>query len=199
MARNFYDQASRYGTKLDAIGFLRWLLADAALPFLGWLDTRTLPFPGDPERTCDTVAHIPEEAESEPFALVLEFCTEPDGTMFGRLLVYLGQLWLELRPNGTPGRRYEVGAAVVNLTGRGRSSRDMRLRQTTVRTHLGVHERNLADASAADTLDGIADGSIARVLLAWVPLMQGGDDLAIIQRWKELAAAEPDAQRRGDY
>ena len=60
MATNPFDQASRYAAKLDAAGHLAWLLrlAPAALPFRGWLDTRTLPFPGDPERTCDTVAWL---------------------------------------------------------------------------------------------------------------------------------------------
>ena len=60
--------------------------------------------------------------------MAVEFCLlEPDAKMFGRLLVYLGQLWLEERPNGEAGRRYQVGTVAVNLTGRGRTARDMRL------------------------------------------------------------------------
>jgi len=29
--------------------------------------------------------------------------------------------------------------------------------------------------------------------LVWIPLMQGGGDAVIIERWKQLAEAEPDA------
>jgi hypothetical protein len=125
MTRNRFDQACRYAAKLDPLGFLGWLFGGTDMPFLGWLDTRTLPFPGDPERTCDTVAGLDAGPGKEPFAVAVEFCLEPDAGMFGRLLVYLGQLWLEARPNGEPGRRYRVAAAVVNLTGQGHTSRDM--------------------------------------------------------------------------
>ena len=47
MTLNRFDQASRYAAKLDPSGLLRWLLG-AGVTFLRWLDTRTLPFPGDP-------------------------------------------------------------------------------------------------------------------------------------------------------
>jgi hypothetical protein len=49
-----YDQAARYAAKhLDAEGFLRWLLprAMAVRVFRRFLDTRTLTFPGEPDRT----------------------------------------------------------------------------------------------------------------------------------------------------
>jgi hypothetical protein len=36
-------------------------------------------------------------------------------------------------------------------------------------------------------------------VLPFIPLMQGGGESAIIARWKELAQAEPDRRRRGDY
>ena len=53
MTPNPFDQASRYTAKLDPPAFLRWLvpgLADTVV-FRGWLDTRTLPFPGEPGQT----------------------------------------------------------------------------------------------------------------------------------------------------
>ncbi len=48
MAVNPYDQASRYLMRLDPAGLLRWLFAVAVgqLRFLGWLETRSIPFPG---------------------------------------------------------------------------------------------------------------------------------------------------------
>jgi len=201
MPPNRFDQASRYAAKLDAVGFLAWLLKEepTEVRFRLWLDTRTLPFPGDPERTCDTVAWLSDADPAIEWALPVEFCLEPDGELPGRLLVYLGQLWLEKRPTDAGGERFAVGAAVVNLTGRGHASRDMRLRQTGVRTNLEVAERNLVDEEAAALVDAIAAGQVSRCLLPWLPLMHGGDETGIIQRWIELASQEIDSRRRGDY
>jgi hypothetical protein len=201
MPANRYDQASRYGAKLDPAGLLAWLLpeAPADVRFRAWLDTRTLPWPGDPERTCDTVAHLGDADAAVHWAVPVEFSLEPDGLMFGRLLVYLGQLWREQRPLPEPGQHYQLGAVVVNLTGRGRSSRDFALRQTGLRTCLQVVERNLADEDAAAILAGIAAGAIARCLLPWVPLMRGGVESAMLAQWVALAGAELDAKRRADY
>lgn len=201
MPVNRYDQASRYATKLDAAGFLSWLLREepANPRFRGWLDARTLPFPGDPERICDTVAWLGDDNPAVEWAIPVEFCIEPDSSLFGRLLVYLGQLWLELRPTDAGRERFAVGAVVVNLTGRGQTSRTMRLRQTGISTILEVAERNLADADAATTLTAMAAGTLARCVLPWIPLMQHGEEDVIIQQWKELAGQEPDSRRRSDY
>jgi len=201
MPINRFDQASRYAAKLDAPRILSWLLREepSTLRFRGWLDARTLPFPGDPERICDTVAWLSDADPAVEWALPVEFCIEPDGSLFGRLLVYLGQLWLEVRPTDVGGERFHVGAVVVNLTGRGKTSRTMWLRQTGVGTILEVVERNLAGEDAAATLAGIAAGTWSLCLLPWIPLMQHGDEDGIIQQWKELASLEADSRRRSDY
>ncbi len=201
MAVNRFDQACRYAAKMDAVGFLCWLLGETPeeLRFRTWLDTRTLPFPGDPERTCDTVAWLGDADPGVEWALPLEFSLTPDGELFGRLLVYLGQLWLEKRPTDARGERFRVGAVVVNLTGRGQTSRDMALRRTGVRTALGVAECSMAEVDAATVLAGITGGAGARCLLSWIPLMHGGAEAAIIQQWLHLARQEPDSRRRGDY
>jgi hypothetical protein len=202
MPANRYDQACRYAAKkLDVPGFLAWLLREPAesVRFLQWLDTRTLPFPGEPDRTCDTVARLADDDPAMHWAVVLEFCIKPVPDFFGRLLAYLGQLWLEVRPNETRGERFQVGAVVVNLTGHGRTGRDMRLRQTGIRTCVEPLERNLSEEDAAATLDGIAAGRISRALVPWIPLMTGGGEAGIIQRWVELAKAEQDDRVRADY
>ncbi len=201
MPINRYDQASRYAAKLEAVGFLGWLLREETdqLRFRGWLDTRTLPFPGDPERICDTVAWLGDADPAVEWAVPVEFCLKPDGSLFGRFLVYLGQLWLEVRPTCAGGERFSVGAVVVNLTGHGRTSHEMRLRQTGLVTHLGVIERNLAEEDAAATLAAIASGTLHPCILLWIPLLHGGDEAAIIESWRELAGQEPDQRRRGDY
>jgi hypothetical protein len=64
---------------------------------------------------------------------------------------------------------------------------------------LQVLERNLAHENAGATLNGIASGTLAPCVLPWIPLMRDGDDPGIIQRWLELAQAEPNSQRRGEY
>jgi hypothetical protein len=198
---NVYDKASRYAAHLDAAGFLRWLMPDlpAAVSYNGWLDTRTLPFPGEADRTCDTVACFHDGVANEWWAVPVEFQIEPDGEMFGRFMEFLGRLWREQRPAADGTARYKVGAAVVNLTGRGAASRDMVLGPAGSRTHLQVIERNFADEDAGATLAGIAEGRIARAMLPWIPLMRDGGEPGIIEQWKELALAEPDSRRRAEY
>jgi hypothetical protein len=133
------------------------------------------------------------------WAVPVEFCLKPDGALFGRFLVYLGQLWLEVRPTRAGGERFSVGAVVVNLTGHGQTSRHMRLGQTAITTQLGAIERNLAEEDAASTLTEIAAGRLRPCVLPWIPLRHGGEDAVIMEQWRELAAPEPDRRRRGDY
>lgn len=199
--KNPFDQASRYVTKQDPVGFLAWLVPGLrpTIRFQDWLDTRSLPFPGEGDRTCDTVACLldPEPAGAS-WALVIEFEIEPDGEMFGRLLEFLGRLWRERRP--LEGGRYQVAAAVVNLTGnRQTASRDLQLPGTEARTCLQVVERNIARDDAAITLAALAGGSVTPWILPLIPLMHGGAETGTIETWKSLAAAEADERRRGDY
>lgn len=202
MPVNFYDKASRFAaTKLDAAGFLSWVLGVPAsdFAFRGWLDTRNVPFPGDPDHTGDTVAHLENPAEhGVPWALAVEFQIQPDADMFGRLLGYLSALWLSRRPDPERGSRFRVGAAVINLTGGGSASREFRWPAVGLTTHLGVVERNLEAEPAADLVRDIGTGRWSRGLLPWVPLMAGADDPALIDRWKALADSEPSARRRSE-
>jgi hypothetical protein len=75
----------------------------------------------------------------------------------------------------------------------------MILEGTGARTCLGVVERNLRDEDAADTLGRTAEGRVARCILPFIPLMRGGADAGIIEQWKEIAQADPDARKRADY
>src|SRR5262249_10272515 len=101
MTANPFDQGARYTAKLDPPGFLRWLLPGLASPlvFHDWLDPRSIPFPGDPDRICDPVAAIRNWRDPAIWwATPIEFQTRPDPQLFGRLLEYLARLWMELRP-----------------------------------------------------------------------------------------------------
>jgi len=196
---NPYDKASRYAAKLDAGAFLAWLLG-LGLAFRTWLDARTLSFPGEPDRTCDTVAHL-TESSGQPWAVPVEFQLAPHPAQFGRMLGYLGALWLEKRPDPEPGSRFHVGAVVINLTGRGGASRDLKVGtgKRRLRTCLEIVEVNMATVSAKSVLRAISARRTGRCLLPWIALMHGGDESAIIRRWLKLAQAEPDSRLRADY
>jgi hypothetical protein len=58
---------------------------------------------------------------------------------------------------------------------------------------------NMTDEDGAATLEAIASGALARCLLPWIPLMWDGGESAMIERWKQLAEAEPDNRRRSDF
>ena len=91
---------------------------------------------------------------------------------------------------------FEVGLVVVNLRGRGRCSRKMRLSGTRLRTGLGVVERNLSRLSAAKTLRRVEAGRAPAALLPWSPLFQGGGEPGIISTWVRLAEQQTDADVR---
>lgn len=202
MAVNHFDQASRFAAKLDAVGFLAWLLnlsADA-FAFRGWIDARSLPFPGDSERFSDTVAYLEDRTEhGVPWAVAIEFQSQPDPLMFGRMLGYLSGIWMRHKPDDGSGSRFQLGAAIVNLIGTGTTSRDMSWPGSGLRTLLQPVERNLQTESAADLLAGIESGKCSRCLLPWIPLMLGGGDADTIDQWKVLAESEPNRRRKAEY
>jgi hypothetical protein len=194
-----YDQASRFLLRLDAAALLLWLLRTTAekVKFVGWLDTRQVRWPGQPERICDTVASLADRTDGDrPWALVVECQVEPDAEMFGRLLEYEGGVWRAIRPSRLRGDRYCVGAIVINLTGTGQTSQTMRLADTGALTGLGVVERNMEEMSAEEVLAGVAAKRVPRLVLAWLPLMQNGGAATTIQRWLELAREETDKEKR---
>lgn len=199
-----FDQATRYAAKLDPPGFLRWLLSDLApaLAFRGWLDTRTLPFPGEPDRTCDTVAELAQGTTSDPWwALVIEFQAEPDPDMLDRLLEYLARVRRELRHGVERRGKYAVVGALLNLTGPVQSDTlEMTLPgRLGVGLRLQVARRTMRAEDATGTLQGIAAGTVARCLLPWIPLMRSGAESSMIEEWKRLADAEPQSRWRVDY
>ena len=202
MAKNHFDQASRFAVRLDPLGFLVWAfrVPDDAIAFRGWLDTRGIAFPGATDRTGDSVARVehPEGIEP-PWAIAVEFQREPDATMFGRLMIYLGHLWLDVKSDEERNSRFNVGAVVVNLTGTGRATRRMEWLATGLTTHLEVVERNMGGESADEFLTEIEGARRSRGLLPWIPLMTGADEPGIIERWKLAANADPSYRRRAEY
>jgi hypothetical protein len=204
MTVNAYDQASRYGVQPDSPGFCRWLVTDLdpAVGFQGWLDTRTLPFPGIRDRTCDTVADLASAADSAiRWALVTEFQTEPDPEILDRLLEYVARLRRELRCGPHLRDKYQVVAAVVNLTGAPQcDTLEMSLPGlASPVVCVQAITRTMREEDAALTLDRIAAGEVSRCLLSWISLMRGGSEPGIIERWKEVARDEPNDSFRATY
>jgi hypothetical protein len=202
MSQNPFDKASRFAAKIEPATFLAWatgLPADR-FTFREWLDTRAIPLPHEPDQIGDSVARVANANAAEPdWAVAIEFQIEPDPLMFGRLMVYLGHLWQSVKPDPERGSRFNVAAIVFNLTATGSASRDMRWPDAGFVTQLGVVERNLAGENADDLLVGVESGRWSRAVLPWLPLMTGGDDAGIIDRWKALADGEPDFRRKGNY
>jgi hypothetical protein len=133
--------------------------------------------------------------------VVIEFQTRPQGDMLERLAEYALRLRRELPYQRDPRVPYEVVGALVNLTGPAQADvwdmappdfGDLGLR-------FRAEVRTLRDVDAAQLLSAIAQGQAARCLLAWVPLMRGADQPAVVEEWKRLASAEPQPRQRAVY
>jgi hypothetical protein len=172
------------------------------LTFDKWEDTRRLPFPGEPDRTCDTVARFRNLTDPErPWIMVVEFQSRPQRWMPLRMLNYQGDVLWEFRPRRRKGRLPNVGGLIVNLTGRPRRRRISMVLAThpDMNHRFSVVTRNLAEYSAGQTLAAVAAGRLQRCVLPWVPLMQGGAESGIIQEWLRVAEGETDESLRADY
>lgn len=62
----------------------------------------------------------------------------------------------------------------------------------------GLTQVTMREEAAGSTLARIASGELSRSVLPWVPLLRGGEEVAIISEWKNLAGQEPDQKRRGE-
>jgi hypothetical protein len=195
-----FDRGGRYMLRENP-PLLGWLLSLSveAYRFVNWLDARGIMWPGAGERTRDTLAHVLDlAAHGVPWAILVEFQLTPDPDMLSRLMIYLGGARLRLRPTNLPGDRFNVGAVVVNLTGRGKSGQDMHWPKAGLRTFLQIREINLTERDASWTLEEIDVGAAPLPALVFVPLMQRGAEDAIIQRWLTLADREKNPQKRYD-
>jgi len=204
MAMDHFDRAARSAAKLNPVGFFRWLLPglDHSLVFRGWLDTRTPPFPGEPERTCDTLASFENLAVPDQWwAVPVEFQTEPTPDILDRLLEYVARLRRGLRHGAHQRRKYQVAAALVHLTGPvQKHTLTMQLPGLpSIGLNFQVALRTLREEDASTTLAGIADGRIDRCILPWIPLMHEGTGSSIIKQWQELAEKEPASEVRSAY
>jgi hypothetical protein len=198
MADSNYDQASRYLSKEADAPMTLWLLGLTAeqIRFETIKDSVTV-FPGK-DRICDMIAGLADLTRGgAPCAAIIEFQITPDPEMFGRMLIAGGMIWIQVKPSAHPGDRYDLIAVVVNLTGKGDCARQVIV--GTAEWKVTPRELNLETLDAAKVLDEIEAGAAPNEVLAWIPLMHGGGEDVIIERWLGIASAEPSLKKRGDY
>lgn len=198
-----FNEAELHGMKeLDPQGFICWQLPklDADLEWYTWLESQVAPPAGMPFLRGGCVAGFRSRSGTQaPWAYLIEAQAQPVPRFASKLLVYLGLLHEDLRHGPHDLDRFQMMAAVLNLT------------DTTLATTIdwvpsgggGVlgefPPRNVRREKAAETLEAIASGKTALCILVRVPLMEGGDRPEVLARWRELAARQTVAYLRADY
>jgi hypothetical protein len=187
-----FDQAARFAAQADPEAVLRRVLAPTgvALRFRDWLDTRTLPLPGGPDRIADLVAALDDPAAPDrPALLVLEFQAQHDPDKLDVTLEEAAILRGHARHGDDRKGKYRVLTALVYLRG----SCPEGVLDMTLPGGFGTrHAPLLWDVAGDDArvlLDAVAGGAASWGMLFWVPLMAGGGEEAVVGRWKEVVAA----------
>jgi hypothetical protein len=195
---NDYDKASRYMVKRDPSRIFPWLLRTPTVAFQAWIDSRRVALPDQQDLTNDLVAAVEKDGVLEAICLELEAEARSDAVT--RALAYVLRIWTEPAGEGSLPITCASGV-VLDLTGRS-PARQLVLRSKVVTgCHLNftVLRRSLADEDAAAIIAGVASGKISPWLLGWVPLMQHGDESAIIAAWRQAAGRQvTDARDRAD-
>src|SRR5205823_3569428 len=118
-AVNDFDKAARISARFfDGEGFFRWQLGNPffqAWQWLGWLDTQSIPFPGEPDRRLDVVAAFRRRAaDAPPLAVVVKFLSQPRRAVLERLTEYTLRLRRELPYETDPWVPYDVVGVLIN-------------------------------------------------------------------------------------
>jgi hypothetical protein len=197
-----FDQAGRFAAHADPEVIPRRVLRDrgVTLRFRDWLDTRTIPLPGGQDGTADLVAALDDlEAADKPWLLVLELQARADPDKLDVTLEEVAVLRSRARHGEARAGKYKVMAVLVYLQGRcPESVVDMTLPDGSGTRHAPLIW-NVAEDDARQTLEAVAAGELSWGMLFWVPLMAGGDEEALVRRWKEVVAAiVSDRRTRGN-
>lgn len=198
-----YDEAAREAAKMfDANAFLAWLMPEVAAEYNclpEWLDAR------QKKRTCDAVAGWTRKEDGSPLATVIEFLTRPRKRYLRIVARYVLDIELDVPyQKGRKGLKrvpYQAVGLILLLTGQmkraiaGGDFRKLKLG----RRRWTVPVIALSQQSAMKTLERILAGELGRCVLPWIPLMDGGDTPAVMERWREVALTEPNATFRAQY
>ncbi len=173
------DQAARYAAQADPEIVVRRVLREvhASLQFRAWVDTRTTPRPGQPDRTADRIAELVENNNpQQPWLLLFEFQAQHDPDKLEVTLVEAAQLRLELRHGQERRGKYNIVVALIYLQGTcPESIVDMTLPGGWGTKHTAL-VWNVATDSASEALDSLDAGIVTWGILFWIPLMSGADD-----------------------
>src|SRR5436309_1615156 len=119
-AMSKYNDAELHAIKeLDPQGYLHWHLPDLDpdLVWDTWLESQVAPPPGLPFLRCDCVAGLRSRSGSQPpWACLIEAQAQPIPRLGVWVLVYLGLLHEDLRSGPHDRDRFQMMAAVLNLT-----------------------------------------------------------------------------------
>lgn len=185
-----FDRAARSAARADPDAVVRRLLAPAGADwrFREWLDTRTVPLPGGSDRIADLVAALDDPSSGPPTLLILEFQARHDPEKLDATLEEAATFRVRTRHGDDGKGKYRVLTALVYLQGRCPDGvLDMTVGGYGTRHAPLVWNVEADDAPAA--LDGVADGRASWGTRFWVPLMAGGEDAAIVARWREVVTA----------
>jgi hypothetical protein len=195
---NDYDKASRYLVKRLPSAVLPWLLVSPGLRFRAWIDARRVALPDQDELTNDLVAAVEEDGVLEAICLELEAKARADAVT--RLLGYVLRVWTEPETEGSFPITC-VSGVVLDLTGRS-PTKKLALRSKLVPgcgLAFTVFRRSFAGEDAAALIAGAASEQLSPWLLGWAPLMQHGDEAAIIASWRKTVERRlGDGQDRAD-
>jgi hypothetical protein len=195
-----YDQAARFAAQSEPAAVVRRLLAPsgAALVFRQWLDTRTLPLPGGPDRTADLVAALQDPAGT-PSLVVCEFQSQHDPDKLDVTLEEAGILRGHARHGSDRQGKCRVLTALVYLQGRCPDAvLDMTLPGGFGTRHAPL-VWNVGEDNAPAALEAVATGALSWGMLFWVALMAEGQRDAVIARWRDVVVqVVPDRRARGN-
>ena len=171
-----------------------------SLTFREWIDTRTLPLPGGPDRTADLVAAMEDSTVPEkPWLIVMEFQAQVDARKIDVTLEEVAVLRNRVRHGPDRTDPYNVVAMIVYLRGHC----PVTILDMTLPDGLGTRHAplvwNVEEEAAVPMIEGVANGQISSGMLFWVPLMAGAGEVEIASRWKDVATATiSDPRKRGD-
>ena len=197
-----FDQAGRFAAQShpEIVPGRRVHQSGLVLTFREWIDTRTLPLPGGPDRTADLVAAMENpKAPDKPWLIVMEFQAQVDAQKIDVTLEEVAVLRNRVRHGLDRTESYNVVAMIVYLRGRC----PVTVIDMTLPDGFGTRHAplvwNVEVEDAARIIEAVASGEISSGMLFWVPLMAGAGEVEIASRWKDVATATiSDARKRGD-
>lgn len=201
MSQNAFDSTGKLVVRLQPHAMLCWLSnrSPDTLRFHRWLDPHFPGQPPQPKRQSDLVAEMSRtDIVDRYWARNVEIQSDHDPDMPIRLEEYLVKIKRFLKPDTNRQDSYRVGSILVNL--RGVSFLPEPDIDPDSEMHFEFRYRiiNLCELDADTILQEIEAGQTPESVLAWIPLMQRGNEPDIIQRWIEIASNIPNNTLRSE-